>query len=98
MGILMLATFTLMGMTHMHAMNALKVVLGILINGTAIVFFFVAHKVVVVAAVPVALGAIVGGWAGAALAKRVDPAHVRRLVMAFAWALTAWFFYRSLRR
>jgi uncharacterized membrane protein YfcA len=98
MGIMMLATFTLMGMTHMHQMNALKVILALLINGVALVSFLVAGKVVYAAVIPVALGAIFGGWAGASIARRVDPQRVRRLVLIVAWALTAWFFYRSLRR
>lgn len=97
MGIMMLATFTLMGMTHMHEMNALKVILGLLINGVALVAFIVAGKCVWSAAIPVALGAVGGGWTGASIARRVAPKHVRRLVLVFAWSLTAWFFYRSLR-
>jgi uncharacterized protein len=98
MGILMLATFTLMGMTHMHEMNALKVVLGLLINGMAIVLFLVAGKVVLAVAVPVAIGSIAGGFVGAAVAKRIAPARVRTFVLVFAWALTAFFFYRVLRK
>lgn len=98
MGIMMLATFTLMGMTHMHEMNALKVVLGTLVNGTALVAFFVAQKVVLGAAIPVAIGSIVGGWFGAAIARRIEPKEVRRIVLVVAWSLTVWFFYRSLRR
>lgn len=97
MGIMMLATFTLMGMTHMHEMNALKVVLGLLINGVALVAFLLAGKAVISAAIPAAIGAIVGGWSGAALARRVDPKHVRKVVLVVAWALTGWFFYRQLR-
>lgn len=97
MGIMMLATFTLMGMTHIHEMNALKVVMSLLINGVALVAFIMAGKVVGAAAVPVALGSIVGGWSGAALARRVDPKHVRKLVLVVAWSLTAWFFYRQIR-
>lgn len=97
MGILMLATFTVMGMRDMHAMNALKVVLGVLINGVAVVAFLVAGKVALEAAAPAALGSIVGGYVGAALARRVDPKKVRRGVLVFAWALTAWFAYRALR-
>jgi uncharacterized membrane protein YfcA len=95
MGIMMLATFTPMGMTHMHEMNALKVVLGLLINGVALVAFFVAGKVLVDAAIPVAAGAIVGGWSGAAIARRVEPKQVRRLVFVVAWSLTAWFFWKA---
>ena len=37
MGILMLATFSVTGMKDIHAMNALKTVLGVLINGVAVV-------------------------------------------------------------
>ncbi|HVJ95048.1 MAG TPA: sulfite exporter TauE/SafE family protein, partial [Labilithrix sp.] len=98
MGIMMLATFTLMGMSHMHEMNALKVVLGILINGVALIAFIEAGKVVTSVAIPVALGSIAGGWLGAALARRVAPAKVRRIVLLVAWSLTLWFFYRALRK
>jgi uncharacterized membrane protein YfcA len=98
MGIMMLATFTLIGMTHIHEMNALKVVLGLLINGVASASFLFARKAVLLVALPVALGSIFGGWAGAALASRVDPKYVRGLVLIVAWSLTVWFFYRSLRR
>jgi uncharacterized membrane protein YfcA len=95
MGILMLATFTLMGMTHLHAMNGLKTVLSVFINGAANVAFFVAHKVVLSVVLPVAIGSIVGGFGAAALARKVDPKKVRMFVLVFAWGLTAWFFVRA---
>ena len=95
MGILMLATFTLMGMTNLHSMNGLKTVLGVFINGAANIAFFVAHKVVVSVALPVAIGSIVGGFGAAALARKLDPKKVRKLVLVFAWALTAWFFAKA---
>jgi uncharacterized membrane protein YfcA len=95
MGILMLATFTLMGMTHLHTMNGLKTVLGVFINGAANVAFFIAHKVVLSVALPVAVGSIVGGFGAAALARKVDPKKVRRVVLVFAWGLTAWFFVKA---
>jgi uncharacterized protein len=44
-GILMLATLSLMGMTEMHAMNALKTVLASLINGVSVAMFVGAGKV-----------------------------------------------------
>jgi uncharacterized membrane protein YfcA len=97
MGILMLATFTLMGMTHLHAMNGLKTLLGVLINGAANVAFLVAHKVVFDVAAPVAVGSIVGGWVGASVARRMDPKYVRGFVLVFAWGLTAWFFVKAMR-
>ncbi len=95
MGILMLATFTLMGMTNLHSMNGLKTVLGVFINGAANVAFFIAHKVVVSVALPVAIGSVVGGFGAAALARKLDPKKVRKLVLVFAWTLTAWFFAKA---
>jgi uncharacterized protein len=97
MGILMLATFTLMGMTHLHTMNGLKTLLGLLINGAATVAFFIAHKVVLDIAAPVAIGAIVGGWFGASIARRIDARRVRWFVLVFAWGLTVWFFVQAIR-
>jgi uncharacterized protein len=98
MGILMLATFTLLGMTHIHEMNALKVLLGILINGAAVIAFFAASKVVIATAIPAAAGAIAGGFGGASLARRMPPARVRAFVLVFAWGLTVWFFVDQLRK
>src|SRR4029077_14103542 len=44
-GILNLAMLAALGMTDIHAMNALKVVLGGIINGVAVVAFIVAGAV-----------------------------------------------------
>jgi uncharacterized membrane protein YfcA len=97
MGILMLATYTLMGMTNIHAMNGMKTIMGVLINGVANVLFLIDKKVVMWAAAPAFVGSIVGGWVGAALARRVDGKHIRRLVLAVAWGLTVYFFSRRFR-
>jgi uncharacterized membrane protein YfcA len=43
MGIVMLAMLAALGMTDIHAMNALKSVMGFVINGVAVVTFIVAH-------------------------------------------------------
>jgi uncharacterized membrane protein YfcA len=96
MGILMLATFTLMGMSHLHSMNGLKTLLGMLINGAANIAFLVAHEIVYDVAVPVAIGSIVGGWFGAAIARTIHHDRVRMFVLAFAWGLTVWFSVKAL--
>jgi uncharacterized protein len=85
-------------MTHIHEMNALKVLLSLLVNGVAVVAFFGASKVVLSSAIPAAAGAIAGGFAGASIARRVAPARVRTFVLVFAWCLTAWFFLAQLRK
>jgi uncharacterized membrane protein YfcA len=42
-----------------------------------------------------ALNAVVGGYLGTSLARRLDPVRVRRFVLAFAWAMTLYFFVRG---
>jgi hypothetical protein len=94
-GIMMLAVMTLLGMTHIHQMNGMKNILGALINGVAVVAFVVAGAVQWGPGVFMVAGGILGGYAGAAIARRVNPKHVRRLVMAIAWTMTAYFFAKT---
>jgi uncharacterized membrane protein YfcA len=95
MGIMMLAVMTLLGMSHIHEMNGLKNVLGALINGVAVVAFVLAGAVQWNAAAVMIAGGIAGGYAGAAIARRIEPKYVRWLVMGVAWSMTAYFFIRT---
>jgi len=97
MGIMMLAVLTLLGMTHIHRMNALKNVLGALINGVAVVAFVIAGAVRWAPGVVMIAGGITGGYAGAAIARRVSPRYVRWMVMAIAWGMTTYFFVKTYR-
>jgi hypothetical protein len=95
MGIMMLAVLTLLGMTHIHRMNALKNVLGALINGVAVVAFVIAGAVRWAPGIVMIAGGITGGYAGAALARRVSPRYVRWAVMGIAWSMTGYFFVKT---
>jgi uncharacterized membrane protein YfcA len=95
MGILMLATLALAGMTNIHAMNALKTILGAVINGVAVLAFIVAGKVAWQPGSVMVVGGIVGGYAGATLARRIAPNRVRAFVGLVAWAMTIYFFVRA---
>jgi uncharacterized membrane protein YfcA len=95
MGIMMLAVMTLLGMTNIHQMNGLKNVLGTLINGVAVVVFVAARKVEWSVGFVMIAGGIAGGYAGAAIARRVQPKHVRAFVMVVAWSMTAYFFAKT---
>jgi uncharacterized membrane protein YfcA len=94
-GILMLAGLALLGMTDIHAMNGLKVLLGALINGIAVAAFALAGVVAWSVALPMAVGAVAGGYGGARWARRVAPATVRHIVIAIGLALSALFFART---
>lgn len=94
-GIMMLAILSVLGMADIHRMNALKTLLGALINGVAVVAFVVAGAVAWAPGVVMIAGGVTGGYAGAAVARLVDPKHVRRLVLGVAWTMTAYFFVHT---
>jgi uncharacterized membrane protein YfcA len=81
MGILMLAELGLVGLTNIHQMNGLKNYGAAFINLTAAVTFVVGGHVFWGLAAPMAVGAIVGGWAGARLAVRIGQDAVRWTVV-----------------
>jgi uncharacterized membrane protein YfcA len=94
-GILMLAALALAGMTNIHTMNGLKVLLATLINGIAVLRFVIAGTIFWQYAVIMIIGAILGGYGGAAYAQRLDPKIVRRFVIAVGVAMTVYFFIRE---
>jgi uncharacterized protein len=97
MGILMLAAMSLIGMTKIHTMNGLKSILGVLINGIAVVAFVVSGAVAWEPGIVMVAGGMLGGYGGASVARRVDPRWVRLFVSAVAWAMTVYFFVRAYR-
>lgn len=92
LGILTLAVLGLLGLENIHEMNALKTLQTGLVNGIAVVTFAIAGVVQWPAALLMAVGAIIGGYGGAAIARQVKPVYVRRLVIAISVTLTAYFF------
>ncbi len=95
MGIVMLAMLATLGMTDIHAMNALKSVMGFVINGVAVVTFVVAKAVYWPQAIVMTLGAIVGGYYGAHYAQRVPQIWIRRFVILVGVGMTAYFFWKA---
>lgn len=94
MGIMMLATMSVAGMTDMHEMNGLKTVLAIAINGVALGAFVISGAITWGPGVVMVVGGVAGGYTGASLARRVAGSSVRAIVIAVAWTMTAYFFLR----
>jgi uncharacterized protein len=95
MGIVMLAMLATLGMTDIHAMNALKSVMGFVINGVAVVTFIWARAVYWKHAIAMILGGIAGGYLGAHYAMRMRQSRVRGFVVLVGAAMTAYFFWKS---
>jgi uncharacterized protein len=90
MGIMMLALLsTFAGGADIHRLNAVKVVLGGVINGIAALAFVLAGAVDPVATPIMTAGAVLGSLVGASAARRMDPRNVRWFVVALGLVLTA---------
>jgi len=86
-GILMLAALGILGYTEIHQMNGLKTLFALFINGIAALYFVVMGMVHWPEALVMAIGAIVGGYAGAGVARRIGAKGVRRVVILVGFAM-----------
>ena len=93
-GIMMLAVLQLLGMQHIHAMNALKALLSVAFNGAAVVLFIAQDRVLWPEALLMMGGAVVGGFGGAWLAQRLPGVWVRWFVIFTGVVTTIYFFAR----
>jgi len=94
-GILMLASLGFIGLTDIHEMNALKTVLGSLINVVATIVFIHAGLVHWPKAGVMTVGALVGYLIGSHFAQRIPQAWVRRIITAIGFAIAGVAFYKE---
>ncbi len=92
-GILMLATLGLIGLTDIHQMNGLKNLLGFSINSIAAVAFLVSGNVKWSAAIIMAIAAILGGYSGASLARKLGRTYARRAIIVIGLIMTISLFF-----
>ena len=94
-GILMLATWTVFGLTDIHVMNANRTLMGAAANSIAAVLFIVAHKVWWPQTLLMLVFCSIGGYIGAVVAKKVRPSYVRVFVILISTSMTIAFFLRK---
>lgn len=94
MGIIVLALLAMVGLSDMHEMNAIRSVLGALINGSAVAVFILCGKIAWPQALVMMAGAVLGGYAGALFFKRVHPELMRKIVISIGVIMTIYFFIR----
>jgi len=93
-GILMLASLGLLGLTDIHEMNTLKTILGSLINLVAAAWFVGSGLVDWPKAGVMTVGALTGYYLGSHFAQRIPQATVRHLITAVGFVISAWLFWR----
>jgi len=94
-GILMLATLGFVGLRDIHQMNALKNILGSLINVVAALLFVTRGMVDWPKAGMMTGGAILGYYLGSHYSQKIPQVAVRRLVLVIGFAISAVTFYRQ---
>jgi uncharacterized membrane protein YfcA len=93
-GILMLASFAFIGLQNIHDMNAVKTVLGGIINIVAAVYFIQADLVEWPEAIVMMIGSAVGYYGGAAFSQKIPQQLVRLIIAAIGLTLSAVFFWQ----
>lgn len=94
MGILMLAELGLLGLTNIHQMNGLKNFAAVCINGIAAVYFALGEHVRWPLATLMAVGAVLGGYAGAWFAQRIGEAMVRWAIIVIGLGIGGYMLVR----
>ena len=94
LGIVLLALFSLWGMTDLNRMNALKSGLSFLLSAISVAVFAVAGLVAWPQALIMMLAATAGGYAGAPLARALPKPVVRGVIATVGFGMSAIFFWR----
>ncbi len=81
-GILMLAVIGLLGISNIHRANGIKTFLAVALNSVAVIGFALSHLVNWPVTFLMAVGALLGGYFGANIARRLSRVIVRRAVIA----------------
>jgi uncharacterized membrane protein YfcA len=93
-GILMLAMLGVFGMTDLHAMNGVKALLSGCLNAVAVVAFVIGGAVHWPEAMVMTAAAVTGGYAGAAIGRRIPPRVLRGFVIVVGLTMSAAFFMK----
>jgi uncharacterized protein len=96
-GILMLTALGFMGVGDIHKMNGVKTVLAAVINAASVVIFVAQGLVEWKYAAVMAVTAVLGGYAGARVSRRMKPSYVRAAVIVIAFGLSAFYFAREFK-
>jgi len=96
-GIMNLAMLAALGMTDIHAMNKLKVILGGVINGVATVTFILTRAIVWPQAIVMTTGSLLGGYSTAHFAQKLPQSWVKSFVILVGTAMSIYFFIRGYR-
>ena len=94
LGIILLALFSLWGMTDIHTMNGLKTWLSFALAVISFAIFAAGGQVAWWPCLVMSLGTVAGGLGGAPIARRIPVPVLRGLIAVVGFGMTALFFWR----
>jgi len=94
-GLMMLAAWSALGGGDIKALNPTRMVMVTAANAVAVAVFVAAGAIEWAQCLPMTLGAVAGGWAGAHIGRKLPARAVRLLTLATAVLTTAVFFGRA---
>lgn len=94
LGIILLASFGLMGQTNLHGMNGLKNLISALLTAIAVVIYALGNVIDGQYLLLLAVMAIIGGYVGAVLAYRISQPLLRGFIVIVGLAMALGFFMR----
>lgn len=94
-GIMMMATWSLLTTAHLSAMQASRNLLNSAMNATAAVLFIFGGLIYWRQMLILLAGAIIGGYFAARFARRIDPAKARIVISCLNAAMTALVFWKT---
>ena len=97
-GILMLASLALLGLSDIYEMNTLKTILGSLINLVAAIWFIFSGLIHWPKCGAMTLGALGGYYLGAHFSQRIPQKRVRQIITAIGFIIAAVTFYEEFLR
>lgn len=95
LGIVLLAFFALVGMTDIHAMNGLKLLISAIVAAVAVVRFSLSGSIAWYEGTLAFAGTLIGGYIAARLAHRIPTAVIKGSVVVYGVVLTSVFFWQA---
>lgn len=94
LGILLLAQLSLFGMTNLNAMNGLKNLFSAVLTAIAVLAYAVGGAVEWPYAALMTIAAVIGGYAGARVGRKIPPRILRTGIIAVGLVMSALFFLK----
>jgi uncharacterized membrane protein YfcA len=93
-GVIMMPILALTGVKDMQELNGLKNLLVTAIAGIGVVSYLIAGAVSWPGTLTMMAGAMIGGYVGGRLARRVSAPLLKKVVIIFGFIIAAYYFYK----